>query len=51
MIGRNDYWNSRGVNIKSCVNLCRELGWKECYGDKLMAAFEILKTQYQVNHL
>lgn len=46
MIGKNDYYHSRGVTIRRVVAICRELGLNPCVWSHLRTAYGIAQAKY-----
>jgi len=42
----DNYYHKRGIRVRDCVRVCRELGLNPANWSHLSAAFEILKTKY-----
>lgn len=43
---QDNYYHRRGIKIRDCVRVCKDLGLNPACWSHLSAAFEILKTKH-----
>lgn len=43
---QDNYYHRRGITIKACKRVCKQLGLNPCVWSHLSTAFEILKTKH-----